>query len=143
VGRTHRHGSRARPALLPLVAVAALLAAGCTVGPVNFGTLPLSGTWIMGANVTGCAPAAGEITVEMDFHTVEPVWVKVEPAVVSPRTENLPVVSWARDGRRWTFVTAPVHAGDCVHFRMTSGCACCGPCPEPGEYAFDYRIRQA
>ena len=50
--------SRLRAALVITVAAVTTLGA-CAAGPINVGTLPISGTSIMSVHVQACAPRAG------------------------------------------------------------------------------------
>ena len=130
-----------RAALVSLVAVAAL-AAGCSPGPVNVGSLPLSGTWASGAVASFCVSATAPVQVVLDFHTAEVDWARVEIDRYVPTTDDVPVVLWAHDGPHWEFTSATVNAGDCMSLRISSGCLCCDPCPPVSEQWFDYVIRQ-
>jgi hypothetical protein len=128
-----------RAALALVLAVGPLIAAACTTSPVQFGTLPVEGYWIMGANVLACAPATGPIKVEMDFATVEPDWAR---AVITDNTTGQ--VGWLSNTapRHWEWTSAPVAAGSCWTFTLSSGCRCCDPCPPTVEFGFHYRISQ-
>jgi hypothetical protein len=135
-----RTAPRARPALLSLAALLAVLAAGCVAGPVAISpTMPVSGSWFYGTNVTACAPKTGPVQVDIQFKTSAPDWVKVNMAD-GPSNQGgfIPQVG----PLRWEWTSAPVNAGSCLNFVISSGCSCCDPCPPPLDLGFDWAIYQ-
>ena len=124
-----------------VVAVAALSTLGaCAAGPVNVGTLPISGSSIMAVHVQACAPRAGALLLTMDYEQIDADRVQVEIARWAPSTGSVPLSTWARDGRHWEFTTPTVAAGDCFHIYINTVSMCCDP-PEPAYmFGFDYRI---
>lgn len=135
-----RTARRTRPALLSLAALLAVLAAGCVAGPVAVSpTMPVSGSWFYGTNVVACATNDGPVQVDIQFTTSAPDWVKISMTGGSS-SENgfIPQVG----PMRWEWTSAPVTAGTCLTFVISSGCSCCDPCPPPLDLGFDWAIYQ-
>jgi hypothetical protein len=131
--------SRVRAALV--IAVAAMTSLGaCAAGPINVGTLPISGTSIMSVHVQACAPRAGALVVTADYHQVDPDRVQLEISRWAPSTGSVPISTWAEDGRHWEFTTPSVAAGDCFHFFINTVSMCCDPAEPPLTFGFDYTI---
>lgn len=139
VSKTRFTKGRLRVALV--VAVAAMTSLGaCTAGPINVGTVPISGTSIMNVNVQACAPTAGALLITADYHQVDADRVQLEISRWAPSTGSLEVSSWAKDGRHWEFTTPAVDAGDCFHFFINTVSLCCDPVEPPWTFGFDYSI---
>jgi hypothetical protein len=131
--------SRLRVALVITVAAMTSLGA-CAGGPINVGTLPISGSSIMNVNVQACAPRAGALRITVDYHQVDADRVQLEISRWVPTTGPLPISSWAKDGRHWEFTTPAVAAGDCFRFFINTVSMCCDPEEPPLTFGFDYRI---
>lgn len=131
--------SRLRVALVTTVAAMTSLGA-CAAGPINVGTLPISGSSIMSVNVQACAPRAGALLITTDYHQIDADRVQLEISRWAPSTGPLPVSSWAQDGRHWEFTTPAVEAGDCFRFFINTVSMCCDPVEPPLSFGFDYRI---
>lgn len=125
-----------------VLAVAAVTSLGaCANGPINVGTLPISGSSIMNVHVQTCAPRSGALLITTDYHEIDADRVQVEISRWAPSTGSVPVLTWANEGRRhWEFTTAPVEAGDCLHVFINTVSMCCDPVEPPLSFGFDYRI---
>jgi hypothetical protein len=130
---------RRRVSLVAMVAAMAALGA-CTAGPINVGTIPISGTSIMNVNVQACAPRAGALLITTDYHEVDADRVQLEISQWAPTAARLPISTWAKEGRHWEFTTPPVDAGDCFHFFINTVSMCCDPVEPPWTFGFDYSI---
>ena len=132
---------RSRLAVALMITVAAMTSLGaCAAGPINVGTLPISGTSIYSVNVQACAPRAGALLITTDYHEVTPNLVQLQITQWAPTAQTLPISSWAHDGLHWEFTTPSVDAGDCFRFFNNSVSLCCDPEPDPSTLGFDYRI---
>jgi hypothetical protein len=125
-----------------VLTVAAMTALGaCASGPINVGTLPISGSSIMSVHVQTCAPRDGALKITTDYHQIDADRVQVEISRWAPSTGSVPIVGWANEGRRhWEFTTAPVEAGDCLHVFINTVSMCCDPVEPPLSFGFDYSI---
>lgn len=131
--------SRLRVALAITVAAMTSLGA-CAAGPINVGTLPISGSSIMNVNVQACAPRAGALLITVDYQQVDADRVQLEISRWVPTTGPLPVSSWAKDGLHWEFTTPAVESGDCFRFFINTVSLCCDPAEPPLTFGFHYRI---
>jgi hypothetical protein len=131
--------SRLRAALAITVAAMTSLGA-CASGPINVGTLPISGSSIMSVNVQTCAPRAGALLITADYHQIAADWVQVKISRWAPSTGSLPVSLRSTDRRHWEFTTPPVEAGDCFHIFINTVSMCCDPVEPPLSFGFSYRI---
>jgi hypothetical protein len=126
--------------VLALALAFALLGAGCTTSPVQIGTLPVEGDWIMGVTVLACAPANASVKIEADFYTLDPIWVDLGMSNDSTSLGTRIFTTHSGGHREWT--SPPVGAGSCWTFRIASGWMCCTTSPQTGEFGFHYRISQ-
>jgi hypothetical protein len=132
---------RSRLTIALVITLAAVTSLGaCAAGPINVGTLPISGTSIYSVNVQACAPRAGALLITADYHEVTPNLVQLQITQWAPTDQTLPISSWAHDGLHWEFTTPSVNAGDCFRFFINSVSLCCDPLPDPSTLGFDYRI---
>ena len=140
--RRHRAPTRRRGVAAAIaVIVATTLVSACAAGPINVGTLPISGSSIMSVHVQACAPRSGPLRIIADYHQVDADWVKVEISRWAPSDGSVPITSWSSDGaRHWEFTTATVSAGDCLHVFINTVSLCCDPVEPPLTFGFDYRI---
>jgi hypothetical protein len=137
----HRAPTRRRGIAVSItMVVATTLIAACAAGPINVGTLPISGSSIMSVHVQACAPRAGALRITTDHHQVDPDRMQLEVSRWAPSDGPVQVTSWAEDGRHWEFTTAPVAAGDCLHFFLNTVSMCCDPVEPALTFGFDYRI---
>ena len=133
---------RARRSAVAAMVLLAAIGAGCAPGPVNVGSLPMTGTWASGAVASFCVSSTAPVQVLLDYHTSEPDWARVEIDRYVPTTDDVPIDHLVHSGLHWEFTSATVNAGDCMSLRISSGCMCCDPCPPITEQWFDYVIRQ-
>lgn len=134
-----RRGPRMRTTLV--VAVVAMTTLGaCAAGPINVGTLPISGTSIMQVNVQACAPRTGALRVTLDYHQIDPDRVQVKISRWAPTTGSVDTATWSDEGRHWEFTTPQVQAGDCFHILLNTVSMCCEPEEPAYMFGFDYRI---
>ena len=130
---------RVRTAMVLMVAAITALGA-CANGPINVGTLPISGSSIMSVNVQTCAPRDGALKITADYHQIDADWVQVRISRWAPTTGSVPIVTWSEEGRHWEFTTPPVGAGDCFHVFINTVSMCCDPVEPPLSFGFDYSI---
>lgn len=135
----HRPHTRLAVAAVSAIAAVALLG-GCAAGPINVGTLPISGTSIMQVNVQACSPRTGALLLTMDYHHIDPDRVQVQISRWAPTTGSVGTATWSDEGRHWEFTTPQVEAGDCFHIFINTVSMCCDPVEPSYQFGFDYRI---
>lgn len=140
VAASARHSGRSRLRAAAVIVVAATALGACANGPINVGTLPISGSSIMSVNVQTCAPRDGALKITADYHQIDADRVQVRISRWAPTTGSVPIVTWVEEGRHWEFTTPPVGAGDCFHVFINTVSMCCDPVEPPLSFGFDYSI---